>query len=127
MIMDFFNKEISVNLKGEAASKMDKYGISIIAILVIILNLIPMVLLVIYMDRLLLLGVVIWYMWIFYSVYNLDGTRIVLELFTKLPLLLPSFILMMILSEIFKVMYLNSDEPDDIKRWNRKKKIKTIL
>ena len=106
---------------------MDKYGISIIAILVIILNLIPMVLLVIYMDRLLLLGVVIWYMWIFYSVYNLDGTRIVLELFTKLPLLLPSFILMMILSEIFKVMYLNSDEPDDIKRWNRKKKIKTIL
>jgi len=127
MIMDFFNKEISVNLKGEAASKMDKSGISIIAILVIILNLIPMVLLVIYMDRLLLLGVVIWYMWIFYSVYNLDGTRIVLELFTKLPLLLPSFILMMILSEIFKVMYLNSDEPDDIKRWNRKKKIKTIL
>jgi len=130
--MDIINNRFSVG--GKVKEMFFKHGVLYVLGFIAMFNLIPVILLYFSVCResvYFKIGLVVWITWLTiiirlrdkHNMYSPD-IRNVVFLF---PIGFPNFIAMYIIIKILKFKYPNSDEPKELKRFERRKKIKNIL
>jgi len=70
----------------------------------------------------------LWFFWFLYCLFSkTDDDISTTAFFTKFPVYLPAYIVGYVHVFFLKLKYPNSDDPDEIVRFERRKKLKTIL
>jgi len=121
---------------GEVENRMNRYGYYVTIGIIILFNLLPLIISIIISwttptNFYLVTSIIIWYTWLIYAIIktgkNVDRKVVFLWLFLYLPLILPTVLSIRFLVWMLKQKYPNSDDPEYLKKWNRHKKIKTII
>lgn len=120
-----------IHIGGELEKKIDKL-IYFFLFAFILFNILPLCLLfihVIHNNNFLIILVCVWFLWNTLSLYIIYISKIepnVIYLYSNIPLLILQIIIILSYN-YYKVSYSNSDDPEEIKKFQRIRKIRNIL
>jgi len=124
--------DIRIDFGGEVERRLPKYGKIGVIPFVLLLNSFPTILYLLYPYVVVLIFSILWYSWLGWCIYDfikeIDTISAKIQSFLiHLPIGIPAFIFLWCLVELLKRKYPNSDDPEYLKKWNRKKKIQSII
>ena len=133
MITINWNKEVSVECDVEVEEKLDKISDFMVYIAIIVFNLVILTIPIVYMiisgfSIPVLTFLIVWVLWASVSLYKInDVIPTHLDVVLRFPLIFPSLMFIKLCIYNLKKRYANSYDLEEIKKFERKRKIKSIL